>query len=151
MLHINAEIYHQEKERVARRFEEAVQLAEQAFLSEFAKLVFHLADRLGNDEDGERRIFRDSVVTNLTEFFQRFQALNVNSNEDLDRLVEQAQQLVQGVKPQDLRDDNQLRQQIATDMAQVQTQLEGMQVERPRRQIIRSGPSRNGGTHAAAD
>jgi len=148
LLRINPEIYQQEQERLARRFEEAVQLAEQAFIAEFAKLVSHLAERLGSGEDGARRIFRDSAVANLSEFFQRFQSLNIRSNQDLDHLVEQAQQLVQGLTPQDLRDDNALRQQIATEMTQMQTTLEGMLVERPRRQIIRSSPVRNGAGHA---
>jgi hypothetical protein len=150
LMRINPEIYQQEQERIARRFEEAVQLAEQAFISEFGRLLSHLTQRLTNDENGERRIFRDSAVTNLSEFFQRFQALNVRSNHDLDRLVEQAQQLVNGITPQDLRDDGHLRRQIATDMTQVQTQLDGMIVERPRRQIIRSNPlgASNGVNHA---
>ena len=42
-------------------------------------------------------------------------------------------------------------QHIAAEMTQVQTQLDGMLVERPRRQIIRASPSRNGGSHAAGD
>jgi hypothetical protein len=147
LMRLNPDIYQQEQARIAWRFEEAVQLAEQAFLSEFARLVTHLAERLGNDGNSERRIFRDSAVTNLSEFFERFRNLNVRSNQDLDRLVEQAQQLVQGVSPQDLRDDNDLRHRIATDMAQVQTSLEGMMVERPRRQIIRSHPAGNGVNH----
>jgi len=33
-----------------------VQLAEQAFISEFARLVSHLTERLANGEDGERRV-----------------------------------------------------------------------------------------------
>jgi len=151
LMRLNPEIYQQEQERISRRFEEAVQLAEQAFVSEFARLVAHLTERLVNGEDGERRVFRNSAVTNLTEFFERFKNLNVRSNQDLDALVEQAQELVRGITPQDLRDDNALRQEIATEMAQVQTQLEGMIVERPRRQIIRSNPSRNGGNHATGD
>jgi hypothetical protein len=149
LMRINPEIYRQEQERVVRRFEEAVQLAEQAFITEFSRLVSHLAERLGNGEGGERRVFRDSVVTNLTDFFDRFKNLSVRSNEELDRLVEQAQQLVQGISPQDLRDDNQLRGQIAAEMNHVQTTLEGMMVERPRRQIIRANAPRNGVSHAA--
>jgi hypothetical protein len=141
---IAPEVYQQEQERVARRFEEAVRLAEQAFVSEFARLVSHLAERLGGSESGERRIFRDSAVSNLTEFFQRFQQLNVRSSSELDALVEQAQQLVRGVSPQDLRDDAGLRQHIATEMSRVQTRLEGLIVDRPRRQLIRPGAPRNG-------
>ena len=133
---------------MARRFEAAVELAEQAFVGEFAKLVSHLAERLSGG-DGERRVFRDWAVSNLTEFFQRFRDLNVRSNQELDGLVNQAQGLVQGVTPQDLRGDAGLRTQIAGAMSRLQTQLAGMLVERPRRQLIRPGPSMNGGSHAA--
>jgi hypothetical protein len=91
LLRLNPDIYQQEQERVARRFEEAVRLAEQAFVGEFAKLVSHLTERLTGGDAGERRIFRDSAVTNLSEFFARFQQLNVRSSQELDRLVEQAQ------------------------------------------------------------
>jgi hypothetical protein len=151
LMRINPEIYQQEQERVARRFEEAIQLAEQAFISEFSRLVSHLAERLGNDGTGERRIFRDSAVTNLREFFDRFKNLNVRSNQDLDGLVEQAQHLVQGIGPQDLRDNTVLRDQIATEMAKMQNTLEGMIIDRPRRQIIRSNSSGNGVNHANGD
>ena len=51
---------------MAERFEEAVRLAEQAFVGEFARLVAHLGERLVNDETGQRRVFRDSAVTNGT-------------------------------------------------------------------------------------
>lgn len=151
LMRLNPDLYQQEQERIARRFEEAVQLAEQAFMNEFGKLISHLTGRLANGESGQRQIFRDSVVGNLVDFFERFQHLNVRSNQELDALVEQAQQLVRGVTPQDLRDNDGLRQHVATQMAVVQSQLEGMIVERPRRQIIRSGPSRNGGSHAPAN
>jgi hypothetical protein len=150
LLSISPEVYEQERQRVAARFDEAVRLAEQAFVSEFARLLSHLTERLSNSDGGERRIFRDTAVTNLTEFFGRFKQLNVRSNAELDALVEQAQQLVQGVTPQGLRDDADLRAHIAREMTQVQTRVEGLIVEAPRRRIIRSRPSTNGGNHAAA-
>jgi len=150
LMRLNPDIYEQEQQRVAQRFEEAVHLAEQAFVSEFAQMVSHLTERLSNGEEGQRRIFRDTAVTNLTEFFERFKHLNVRSSQELDRLVEHAQELVRGVTPQDLRTNDGLRQHVASQMSQVQSRLDGLIVERPRRQIIRSGPSRNGGSHAAA-
>jgi hypothetical protein len=150
LFRLHPEIYQQEKERLAQRFEEAVRLAEQAFVSEFAKLISHLTERLANDDDGQRRVFRDSVINNLSEFFDRFKHLNVSSSGDLDQLVEQAQRLVSGVTPQELRDNASLRQQVAVQMASVQTQLDEMIVDRPRRSIIRSSPARNGANHAVA-
>ena len=86
----------------------------------------------------------------LSEFFGRFADLNVRSNPELDALVEQAQQLVQGVTPQQLRDSDALRQQVATAMSQVQAQVEGLLTEAPRRRLVRNRPSDNGGGHGAA-
>jgi hypothetical protein len=137
LMQLNPAIYEQERARVASRFEEAVQLAEQAFLSEFGKLIEHLTERLTSN-DGEKKVFRDSAVTNLTEFFERFRQLSVRSNADLDALVNRAQQLISDVDAQSLRDNNGLRQQIATQFSQVQSMIDGMLVDRPRRRIIRN-------------
>jgi hypothetical protein len=151
LMRIAPEVYEEERRRVAARFDEAVRLAEQAFATEFSRLLSHLTERLANGENGERLIFRDSCIGNLREFFSRFAHLNVRGNPELDALVEQAQQLVQGVTPQRLRDEADLRQTISSQMAVVQAQVEGLIVNAPRRRIVRTRPSPNGGSHAPAD
>ncbi len=131
-------LYEAERARVAARFEEAVQLAEQAFLDEFSKLVAHLTERLsGAGEDGQPKVFRDSAVTNLTKFFDRFRTLNVRSNEQLDALVAEARQAVRGVRAQDLRDADGLRREVASELGRVRNSLDAMLVDRPRRRILR--------------
>lgn len=140
LLQLNPAIYEQEKARIAARFEEAVQLAEQAFLGEFAKLVTHLTERLSSAHDGERKVFRNSAITNLTEFFDKFRTLNVRSNAQLDDLVAQVQQVVGGVEAQSLRDNATLRQHVASQLSGVQSVLDGMLVDRPRRRIVRPQP-----------
>ena len=107
---LNPDLFRQECERVAARFDEAVQLAESAFTEELHQLVAHLNERLTGQTDGKPKVFRDSAVNNLTEFFDRFRSLNVRSNEQLDSLVSQCQQVVHGVQPQKLRDNGGLRQ-----------------------------------------
>jgi len=130
-------LYEQEKARVAARFDEAVRLAEEAFTSELARLVSHLTERLSGQDDGKPKVFRDSAVANLAEFFQRFGQLNVRSSQQLDQLVAQAQRIVQGVEPQALRENVTLRQHVATQLAGVQSVLDGLLVDRPRRNILR--------------
>ena len=130
-------LFEEESRRVAARFDEAVTLAEQAFTDEFSKLVSHLTERLSGGEDGKEKIFRDSAVANLVEFFNRFKQLNVRSNADLDNLVENAQRIVRNVRPQELRDNQNLRQRIAGQLAGVQSQVEGLLVDKPRRNILR--------------
>ena len=134
---LSPELYQQECRRVQSRFDEAVQLAEQAFLDELVRLVEHITERLSGADDGKPRVFRDSAVTNLTEFFERFRTLNVRSSEQLDELVSRAQQVIGGVEPQQLRDSATLRQRVVTQLAGVQSSLDGLLVDRPRRNILR--------------
>jgi hypothetical protein len=134
---LSPQLYEQEAQRVAARFEQAVQLAEQAFVDELAKLVAHLTERLSGNEDGKAKVFRDSAVENLHEFFERFRRLNVRSSQQLDDLVSQAQQITQGVSPHALRDSQALRQEVATQLSGVQSVLDGLLVDRPRRNILR--------------
>jgi hypothetical protein len=102
-----------------------------------SKLVAHLTERLSGTEDGKPKIFRDTAVENLTEFFDRFRQLNVRSNDQLDQLVAEAQGIVRGVEPQELRHSAPLRQQVATELSRVQSVLDGLLVDRPRRNILR--------------
>jgi len=134
---LSPQLYQQEAQRVAARFDEAVQLAEQAFTEELAKLVGHLTERLSGSDDGRPKVFRDSAIDNLQEFFTRFRHLNIRSNVELDQLVDRTQRLIRGVEPQDLRDDTTLRQQVTGQLAGVQSVLDGLLVDRPRRNILR--------------
>jgi len=135
---LNPELYEQECQRVQSRFEEAVRLTEDAFLGELSQLVSHLTDRLSGQSDGRPKVFRDSAIGNLHEFFERFRSLNVRSNEQLDVLVAQCQGIVQGIQPQELRKRGELRQQVASELSGVQAALDGLLSDRPRRQIIRT-------------
>ena len=67
--------------------------------------------------------------------------LGTRTNEQLDALVEQAHQVVQGIEPQDLRESDSLRQQVAAELTQVQSALDDMLVDRPRRNILRKRTS----------
>jgi hypothetical protein len=93
--------------------------------------------RSWGQEDGKPKIFRDSAVTNLTEFFERFRQLNVRSNEQLDDLVAQAQRVVRGIQPQKLRDSANLRQHVGSQLVGVQSVIDGLLIDRPRRNILR--------------
>jgi hypothetical protein len=131
-------LFEEESRRVANRFDEAVRLAEETFATELARLVNHLAERLSGQDDGRPRVFRDSAIENFREFFDRFRALNVRSNEELDELVADAQRILRGVEPQELRDSQAMRRDVAADMLRVQASLDQWLTDRPRRNILRS-------------
>lgn len=129
LLRLNPTLYQQEKARMTARFEEAVRLAEQAFVSELATLVEHLVERLSPGVDGQSKVFRDTAIGNLTEFFTRFKSLSVGSNADLDKLVDTARRAISGVDPQAVRDNSGLRQQVAAQLSAVSATLDQMLVD----------------------
>jgi len=136
LLQVSPQLYYSECARVQTRFDEAVKLAEQTFAEELSQLVSHLAERLQGD-DGQPKVFRDSAVTNLLEFFDRFQRLNIRSDEQLDRLVAEARQVIGGKAPQQLREQPSLRQNVTQELTRVEAALEGWLVDRPRRNLQR--------------
>jgi hypothetical protein len=136
LMRLNPGLYDQERARVSARFDEAVALAEQAFMEELARLVAHLTERI-TDAQGEGKVFRDTAVNNLREFFDRFRSLNVRSNAELEQLVAQAQHALRGTGPQALRNSTQLRQEVAGQLARVTASLDTLLAERPRRRILR--------------
>ena len=119
------------------RFEDSVAIAEQAFADELSQLVGHLAERLSEQPDGSAKVFRDSAVNNLLEFFDRFQRLNIRSNEQLENLVQQARSVVDGKQPNALRTSEEMRQQVVRDLTRVEASLDGWLTDRPRRRIMR--------------
>ena len=141
MRRLNPDVYAEQARRVSQKFDEAVELAESAFIEELDKLVNHLAERLAGDDDGRPRIFRDSAVTNMGDFFTRFRELNIRSNDQLDELVERCEGLMRGVQPQAIRGNEGLRRSLSTNLASVQSSLDQLIVDSPRRRILRPNRS----------
>jgi hypothetical protein len=77
-------------------------------------------------EPGIRLIRQDDIA-----------ALNVQLTSLKAELVDQAQRVVNGVEPQALRNNTVLRQEVATHLAAVGATLDGLLVDRPRRNILR--------------
>jgi hypothetical protein len=134
---VSPEVYATECSRVRERFNEAVQLAEATFTEELSGLVNHLAERLSGESDGRPKIFRDTALTNLTDFFDRFSHLNITSDEALQYLVDQARGLLGDVHPTELREQNALRQRVANGLVRIEASLDGLLADRPRRNILR--------------
>jgi len=60
-----------------------------------------------------------------------------------DELVDQCEQLVSGVAPQSLRDNDSLRRSLSGHLEQMQGSLDQLMVERPRRNILRRAKHSN--------
>lgn len=137
LMSFNPQLYEQEQHRVQQRFENAVTLAEQAFAEELSGLVSHLIERLTADPDGKKKSFRANAVENFKEFYDNFQRMNVRSNVQLESLISQAHNLVSGIDPAELRQNQEMQQTLKTQMSELRTSLDSVISEAPRRRILR--------------
>jgi hypothetical protein len=136
LMAFNPELYEQERQKIQRRFEDAVRLAEAAFAEQLRDLITHLIERLTDNPDGTRKVFRSSAIENFKEFAENFRRMNVRSNAQLDQLIDQAENLVSGVDINDLKTNKDLRQTLTTQMSGVQEALDNLMTNAPRRRIL---------------
>jgi len=101
----------------------------------FRELVQHMQERLTPGADGQRKIFRDSMVSNLREFIADFQSLNITNDTDLGEQVRRVGQLMEGVEPQQLRDSTAFPTLISNVLVRVRERVDQMIVNAPKRRV----------------
>lgn len=102
----------------------------------FQELVSHAAERLTPSGPGEKKkIFRDSLIGNLAEFCDTFNARNLMNDVDLARLVDQARAILTNADPDKLRDSAKARQDIRSQFTAIKTQLDTMITTAPTRKF----------------
>ncbi len=132
---ISPELYEQQSAKVAAQFQEALACAEEAFTGELSGLLDHLVERLSPGEDGKRKIFRNTSVENLQDFFNKFQNLSVGSNRELTEFVNRANEVVGSLDAKALRDDGDLRESVRNRLSEVKDSLDSSLVDASRRAI----------------
>ena len=101
----------------------------------FKGLVDHIIERLTPDEDGQRKIFRNSMVENLKEFVHDFQHLNITNDTELAEEINKVNLLMEGIEPSQLRSGQALPQQITSVLGRVQASVDGMIERAPKRRV----------------
>ena len=107
-----------------------------AMRQSFADLVEHAANRLAVGPDGKKMVFQNSLVTNLEEFFTLFQQRNVVGDQELATLVERARQAMQGIDPDKLRKQGDLRASLRDVFSNIKTEMDRNVMLRPTRRLI---------------
>jgi hypothetical protein len=134
---LNPGVYQAEQNRVQRRFENAVAMAEDAFAETLQGLVTHLIERLTEEPDGKKKVFTASTIENFKEFYENFRHMNVRSNAQLEALIDQANALVAGVDPKELRKNEEMQQTLRTQMSDLKVSLDSLITDAPRRRVMR--------------
>ncbi len=121
---ISREVWEQEREKAALRMAEASAEIQVVLRESMAKLVQHMADRLKEGPDGKPLRFKETTVSNLVEFLTNFEFRNVTDDNELQSLVAQARELIQGVNAGDLRTTGDMRTKVQQGMTELAGQLD---------------------------
>ncbi|MFA5385026.1 MAG: hypothetical protein WC364_10255 [Eubacteriales bacterium] len=106
-----------------------------ALRQSFADLIAHAAASLDMSNDGKPKIFRDSLVSNMSTFFNYFDARNLTDDKQLSDLVQRARDAMQGVTPDSLRQDMDLRSIVQKTMTEVKQVMDANVMAKPSRRF----------------
>ena len=133
---LSARLLAREREKAAAEVSTEVEEIKVALRTGFAELIAHAADRLAVRPDGKNVTFRDSMVTNMEEFFAYFAARNLVGDDELATLVERARAAMKGVTAQTLRTDDITRASVKDTLDRVRVEMDSNLLVRPRRRLI---------------
>ncbi len=132
---ISADIFQREAEKAAAQWTDALQVANDVLLVSFADLVSHMVERLQPNDDGKPKVFRNSLVNNLTEFLQTFDARNIGGHAELAAEVAKARDLLSGIDAEHLRKNDGLKTAVSAGFAEIKARLDTMITARPVRKF----------------
>ena len=102
-LDIESAVQQQLVEQYERRMAQQVEQAQRDAWDRLYEVLSQLKDRLTLTEDGKRKIFRDTTVTNAVELCEALTRLNVTNDPTLEAARKQLEEAMMGVEPTELR------------------------------------------------
>lgn len=129
------QLFEAEKAKAEAQWKEAGDQITLCLRDGFRKLVAAMAERLTPAENGEKKIFKNTLVGNLVDFIDMFGNRNITNDSELAALVEQAKATIGSTTPDDLRSDDGLRAQMAEQFAALTQQVTGMIETMPTRKF----------------
>lgn len=132
---LTPEIYAREERKFMQMMEDARDQTALALRQELKQLVTHMVERLSPSEDGREKVFRDTLVTNFTEFFNTFRERNLFGDAELQEIVSQAQEVLKGITPFHLRASDVWRHEVHTEMEKLHDIVTASITNRPMRKL----------------
>jgi hypothetical protein len=132
---VSPEMYEKAMAKEQSRVRQQVDLINEALTGEMLNLVRKLGDTLSAEVNGKPKIFRDSTVTNVTDFLSLFGARNLTNNQALAEMAQRAMKVLDGKDPDELRKNKDVRAAAAAEMSKITVALEGLAVKKPTRML----------------
>ena len=105
-LDVESEVQRELMEQYDRRLAEQLASATKDSWDRLYEALARLSDRLTVSEDGKKKIFHDTIVTGAVELCELLTAMNVTQDPQLESARRQLQEVLLGVSPKELRDED---------------------------------------------
>lgn len=129
------ELRQAEQDKLERQFADAGEQITQALRASFQKLISHATEVLSTPVGDKPKVFRDSLVGNISEFINTFSQRNLMNDVELAQLVTQAKEILTTNTPQKIRESGDIKKAVADQFAGINAKLATMVVEQPSRQF----------------
>lgn len=105
-LDVESEVQRELMEQYDRRLAEQLASATKDSWDRLYEALSRLSDRLTVDEDGKKKIFHDTIVTGAVELCELLTAMNVTQDPQLESARRKLQEVLLGVTPKELREED---------------------------------------------
>lgn len=133
------ELRQAETEKLQQQFADAATEVRDALRVMFAKLVTHATEALKTEPGERKKIFRDTLVGNLSDFFATFEHRNIMGDDQLAAVVAQCRAVMlngeEPIDPDALRKDDALRDLTAKKLDEIKGALAPLVAECASRQF----------------
>jgi len=129
------EVYEREKEKFVQTMEQARELAIASLREQFSQMVKRITERFTTGQEGKPKVFKNGTVNNFYEYFENFKDRNIFRDDQLAKLVEQAQAILGGCSAESIRSDEQLKENVRSGMQTVEKAMADI-FTMPRRRIV---------------
>ena len=113
---INNQMRDELKEQYEKAYNDRVSFAMTSAWDRLHDTVKHMVERLSGED---KKIFRDTLVTNALELTSMLTSLNITKDPKLEQARQSLEKVIVGVDVQDLRDSDSLRKDVAQKVSNI--------------------------------
>jgi hypothetical protein len=132
---VSSHIFKRELDKMSVQCKEILADVESGLVQYLEDFCKHLAASLGKTPDGKLKKLHSTTVQNFQEFLEHLPEMNITNNQQLAALGEKAKLLMNGVDPQKLRKDVDIRGKVQEGVAALAAEIPNLITLAPRRKI----------------
>lgn len=134
---ISTDLFNEERNKIAARMEDAYEQSRLLLRQTMRELVGHLRERLEARADGAAKRLHTTTLDGLKDFLRTFDLRNITDDAELSTIVAQAQNLLDPVEMESLRDSSRYAAEVAEDLRGIEEAIDAnLLTDSPRRMVL---------------